>query len=115
MFRHTRSINAENRLEYRSSWINKDNHVWITFEVHRRIMQDRVMEFYVEVRQVGGSSGFCPFALMVPALINVATPDDVAMGITTLGMILTMRKRYHVIERRKTRRSQTLPLLEVLD
>ncbi|MED6133729.1 hypothetical protein PIB30_030818 [Stylosanthes scabra] len=74
------AITAENKLEYRPSWISEDNHVWITFEVHRRLMQDRYMEFYAEVCQVGGSSGFRLFiSSMDPSPINVAAPDDVVM------------------------------------
>ncbi|MED6225360.1 hypothetical protein PIB30_092931, partial [Stylosanthes scabra] len=75
------TVTAENRLEYQPSWLNEDNHVWITFEVHRRLMQDRFMEFCVEVRHVRGSSGFRPFVPQtVPSPINVAPPDDVAMA-----------------------------------
>ncbi|MED6176447.1 hypothetical protein PIB30_088292 [Stylosanthes scabra] len=52
------AVTPDDRLEYRPSWLSEDRHVWITFEVHRRIMQDRLMEFLAEVRPVGGSSGF---------------------------------------------------------
>ncbi|MED6174538.1 hypothetical protein PIB30_070018, partial [Stylosanthes scabra] len=47
------AINTDNRLKYEPSWIHGDNHIWITFEVHRRVMQDMFTEFYAEVRQVG--------------------------------------------------------------
>ncbi|MED6141414.1 hypothetical protein PIB30_103146, partial [Stylosanthes scabra] len=74
------AITADDRLEYRPSWISEDSHVWMTFKVHKRVMEDRFMEFYVEVYQVVGSSGFC---LFVPptthALIHVVALDDVAM------------------------------------
>ncbi|MED6144464.1 hypothetical protein PIB30_015891 [Stylosanthes scabra] len=56
------AVTAENRLEYRPSWLSEDNHVWIIFEVHRKLIQNRFMEFCAEVRHVGGSSGFRPFA-----------------------------------------------------
>ncbi|MED6159306.1 hypothetical protein PIB30_041156 [Stylosanthes scabra] len=70
------AVTPDNRLEYRPSWLSEDRHVWITFEVHRRIMQDRLMEFLAEVRHVGGSSGFCPYQLpAVPAPINIVPPD----------------------------------------
>ncbi|MED6107202.1 hypothetical protein PIB30_011772 [Stylosanthes scabra] len=40
------------------------------------VMQARIIEFYAEVRQVGRSSGFCPFvSLVVPAPINIVEPD----------------------------------------
>ncbi|MED6116870.1 hypothetical protein PIB30_104378 [Stylosanthes scabra] len=98
------AVAAENRLEYLPSWLSEDNHVWITFEVHRRLMQDRFMEFCAEVRHVGGSSGFRPFVpQMVPSPINVAPPDDIAMADITLWMIRTMTMTHHVIARRKTR------------
>ncbi|MED6169180.1 hypothetical protein PIB30_019113 [Stylosanthes scabra] len=59
---------------------SEDNHVLITFE-RRRIMQDRVMEFYAEVCQVGSFNGFSPFVpLVAPILINVVVSDDVTMG-----------------------------------
>ncbi|MED6114037.1 hypothetical protein PIB30_076432 [Stylosanthes scabra] len=54
------AITADNRLEYRPSWISEDSHVWMTFEVHKRVMDDKFMEFYAEVRHVGSSSGFRP-------------------------------------------------------
>ncbi|MED6193485.1 hypothetical protein PIB30_019958 [Stylosanthes scabra] len=85
IFRNTRvntlyelkqAVTPDDRLEYRPSWLSEDRHVWITFEVHRRIMQDRLMEFLAEVRHVGGSSGFCPYQLpAVPAPINIVPPD----------------------------------------
>ncbi|MED6124767.1 hypothetical protein PIB30_062047 [Stylosanthes scabra] len=85
MFRNTcvntlyelkQAVTPHDRLEYRPSWLSEDRHVWITFEVHRRIMQDRLMEFLAEVRHVGGSSGFCPYQLpAVPAPINIVPPD----------------------------------------
>ncbi|MED6119970.1 hypothetical protein PIB30_016558 [Stylosanthes scabra] len=52
------ALTAENRLEYRPSWISEDSHVWMTFEVHKRVMEGKVMEFYVEVRHTGSSSEF---------------------------------------------------------
>ncbi|MED6193362.1 hypothetical protein PIB30_018705 [Stylosanthes scabra] len=70
------AVTPDDRLEYRPSWLSEDRHVWITFEVHRRIMQDRLMEFLAEVRHVGGSSGFCPYQLpAIPAPINIVPPD----------------------------------------
>ncbi|MED6144217.1 hypothetical protein PIB30_013594 [Stylosanthes scabra] len=70
------SVTPDDRLEYRPSWLSEDRHVWITFEVHRRIMQDRFMEFLAEVRHVGGSSGFRPYQLpTVPSPINIVPPD----------------------------------------
>ncbi|MED6157158.1 hypothetical protein PIB30_020825 [Stylosanthes scabra] len=88
-------ITAENKLEYRPSWISEDNHVWITLERYR---------------QVGGSSGFHPFdPPIVPSPINVAAPHDVPCWITTLEMILTMRRSHRVIARRKRRMSRNTP------
>ncbi|MED6208653.1 hypothetical protein PIB30_047246 [Stylosanthes scabra] len=70
------AVTPDDRLEYRPLWLSEDKHVWITFEAHRRIMQDRLMEFLAEVRHVGGSSGFCPYQLpAVPAPINIVPPD----------------------------------------
>ncbi|MED6172014.1 hypothetical protein PIB30_046170 [Stylosanthes scabra] len=70
------AVTPDDRLEYRPSWLSEDRHVWITFEVHRRIMQDRLMEFLAEVRHVGGSSGFCPYQLpAIPVPINIVPPD----------------------------------------
>ncbi|MED6196258.1 hypothetical protein PIB30_045787 [Stylosanthes scabra] len=40
------ALTANDRLEYRPSWINEDSHVWMTFEVHKRVMDGKVMEFY---------------------------------------------------------------------
>ncbi|MED6161138.1 hypothetical protein PIB30_057887 [Stylosanthes scabra] len=54
------AITADNRLEYRPSWISKDNHVWMMFEVYKRVMDGKVMEFFAEVRHVGSSSRFRP-------------------------------------------------------
>ncbi|MED6208399.1 hypothetical protein PIB30_044656 [Stylosanthes scabra] len=70
------AVTPDDRLEYRPSWLSEDRHVWITFEVHSRIMQDRFMEFLAEVRHVGGSSGFRPYQLLAdPAPINIVPPD----------------------------------------
>ncbi|MED6142903.1 hypothetical protein PIB30_001670 [Stylosanthes scabra] len=44
--------------------------------MHRRIMQDKFMEFLADVRNVGGSSGFRPYQLpAAPAPINIIPPD----------------------------------------
>ncbi|MED6180900.1 hypothetical protein PIB30_014459 [Stylosanthes scabra] len=68
MFRNTHVVTPGDRLEYRPSWISEDHHVWITFEVHRRIMQDRFMEFL--------AGGFRPYHVQAePAPINVVPPD----------------------------------------
>ncbi|MED6133252.1 hypothetical protein PIB30_026711 [Stylosanthes scabra] len=76
MFRNTRAVTPDDRLEYYPSWLSEDRHVWITFEVHRRIMQDRFMEFFAEVRHVDGSSGFRLYHLQAdPAPINIDPPD----------------------------------------
>ncbi|MED6218127.1 hypothetical protein PIB30_024007 [Stylosanthes scabra] len=70
------AVTPDDRLEYCPSWLSEDRHVWITFEVHRRIMQDRFMEFLAEVRHVGRSSGFCAYQLPAdPVPINVVPPD----------------------------------------
>ncbi|MED6106832.1 hypothetical protein PIB30_008219 [Stylosanthes scabra] len=70
------AVTPDDRLEYRPSWLSEDRHVWITFEVHRRIMQDRLMEFLAEVRHVGGSSGFRPYKLpAAPAPVNIVPLD----------------------------------------
>ncbi|MED6171672.1 hypothetical protein PIB30_042918 [Stylosanthes scabra] len=70
------AVTPDDRLEYHPSWISEDKHVWIPFEVHRRIMQDRFMEVLAEVHHVGGSSGFRPSQVQAePALINVVSPD----------------------------------------
>ncbi|MED6213035.1 hypothetical protein PIB30_089342, partial [Stylosanthes scabra] len=52
------ALTADNRLESRPSWISEDNYVWMTFEVYKKVMEDKVMEFYAEVRDAGCSSGF---------------------------------------------------------
>ncbi|MED6127397.1 hypothetical protein PIB30_087770, partial [Stylosanthes scabra] len=66
------AVTPDDRLKYRLSWLSEDRHVWITFEVHRRIMQDRFMKFLAEVRHVGGSGGFRPYQLpAVTAPINI--------------------------------------------
>ncbi|MED6143412.1 hypothetical protein PIB30_005989 [Stylosanthes scabra] len=75
MFRNTRAVTPDDRLEYRPSWLSEDKHVWITFEVHRRIMQDMFMEFLAEVRHVGEFGGFHPYQLpAVPSPINIVLP-----------------------------------------
>ncbi|MED6187264.1 hypothetical protein PIB30_074784 [Stylosanthes scabra] len=70
------------RLEYRPSWISEDSHVWMTFEVHKRVMKDKVMKFYAKVRHTGCSSSFRPFVpttatapSMLLALEDVALRD----------------------------------------
>ncbi|MED6203600.1 hypothetical protein PIB30_000683 [Stylosanthes scabra] len=50
------AVTPDDWLEYRPSWLSEDRHLWITFEVHKRIMQDRFMEFLAEVRHIGGSA-----------------------------------------------------------
>ncbi|MED6121184.1 hypothetical protein PIB30_027793 [Stylosanthes scabra] len=70
------AVTPNDRLECSPSWISEDRHVWITFEVHRRIMQDRFMEFLTEVRHVGGSSGFRLYQVPAEhAPINIVPPD----------------------------------------
>ncbi|MED6190819.1 hypothetical protein PIB30_109735, partial [Stylosanthes scabra] len=74
------AITADNRLEYRPFWISEDNHVWMTFEVHKNIMEYKVMEFYAEVRHAGCSSSFYPLVLSTAnAPSHVLTMDDVVM------------------------------------
>ncbi|MED6186565.1 hypothetical protein PIB30_067946 [Stylosanthes scabra] len=74
------AITSDNRLEYRPSWISEDNHVWMTFEVHKRVMDDKVMEFFAEVRHVGSSSRFrLPGPSTDPAPSHVLALEDVAM------------------------------------
>ncbi|MED6159940.1 hypothetical protein PIB30_046900 [Stylosanthes scabra] len=69
------AVTPDDRLEYRPSWLSEERHVWITFEVHRRIMQDRFMEFLAEVHHVGGSGGFRPYQLpVIPSPINIVPP-----------------------------------------
>ncbi|MED6186117.1 hypothetical protein PIB30_063726 [Stylosanthes scabra] len=84
MFAHTRVdtsvITADNRLEYQPSWISKDSHVWMTFEVHKRVMDGKVMEFFAEVRHVGSFSRFrLPDPSTDPAPSYVLALQDVAM------------------------------------
>ncbi|MED6156522.1 hypothetical protein PIB30_015175 [Stylosanthes scabra] len=70
------AITPDDRLEYRPSWLSDDRHVWIMFEMHRRIMQDRFMEFFAKVRHVGGSGGFRPYQVPAePASINIIPLD----------------------------------------
>ncbi|MED6135838.1 hypothetical protein PIB30_050385 [Stylosanthes scabra] len=58
------TVTPDDRLEYRPS------------QVHRRIMQDRFMEFLAEVCHVGESSGFRLYQLPAdPAPINIVPPD----------------------------------------
>ncbi|MED6137246.1 hypothetical protein PIB30_063266, partial [Stylosanthes scabra] len=72
-------ITADNRLEYRPSWISEDN-VWMTFKVHKRVMDGKVMEFFAEVRHVGSSSRFRLLGpLTDPASSHVLALEDVAM------------------------------------
>ncbi|MED6172369.1 hypothetical protein PIB30_049449 [Stylosanthes scabra] len=74
------AITADNRLEYRPSWISEDSHVWMTFEVHKRVMDDKFMEFYAEVRHVGSSSGFRPPGPSTdPAPSHVLALEDATM------------------------------------
>ncbi|MED6151198.1 hypothetical protein PIB30_080166 [Stylosanthes scabra] len=61
-------IIVDNRLEYRLSWISEDSHVWMTFEVHKRVMDGKFMEFSAEVRHVGN-----------PAPSHVLALEDAAM------------------------------------
>ncbi|MED6205281.1 hypothetical protein PIB30_016264 [Stylosanthes scabra] len=70
------AVTPDDRLEYRPSWLSEDRHVWITSEVHKRIMQDRFMEFLAELRHVGGSGGFHPYQVSTePVPINIVPPD----------------------------------------
>ncbi|MED6109529.1 hypothetical protein PIB30_034525 [Stylosanthes scabra] len=74
------AITADNRLEYRPSWISDDSHVWMTFEVHKRVMDGKFMEFYAEVRHVGSSSGFRPPGPSTdPAPSHVLALEDATM------------------------------------
>ncbi|MED6140671.1 hypothetical protein PIB30_095527 [Stylosanthes scabra] len=80
MFAHNRALTADDRLEYRPSWISEDSHVWMTFEVHKMVMDGKVMEFYAEVRHTGYSSSFRPFVLptaTTPSMLLAL--EDVAM------------------------------------
>ncbi|MED6212177.1 hypothetical protein PIB30_080677 [Stylosanthes scabra] len=74
------ALTANDRLEYRPSWISEDSYVWMTFEVHKRVMDGKVMEFYAEVSHTGCSSSF---RLFVPptaiALSMLLALEDVAM------------------------------------
>ncbi|MED6110649.1 hypothetical protein PIB30_044870 [Stylosanthes scabra] len=80
MFRHNRAITADNRLEYRPSWISEDSHIWMTFEVHKRVMDGKFMEFYAEVHHVGSSSGFNPPGPSTdPAPSHVLALEDATM------------------------------------
>ncbi|MED6148345.1 hypothetical protein PIB30_052364 [Stylosanthes scabra] len=76
----SKAITVDDQLEYQPSWISEDNHVWMTFEVHKRVMEDKVMEFYVQMRLAGCSSSF---RLLVPSTgptpNHVLALDDVAM------------------------------------
>ncbi|MED6107718.1 hypothetical protein PIB30_016756 [Stylosanthes scabra] len=75
------TINAENRLKYRASWISEDNHVQITFEVHKRVMQQSFMKFFAEVYEIGCSNGFRAFVPpLTPTSIHVVASENVAMG-----------------------------------
>ncbi|MED6115830.1 hypothetical protein PIB30_094497 [Stylosanthes scabra] len=52
----------------------------MTFEVHKRVMEGKFMEFYAEVRHVGSSSGFRlpgPSTDLVPS--HVLALEDAAM------------------------------------
>ncbi|MED6139320.1 hypothetical protein PIB30_082704 [Stylosanthes scabra] len=76
------ALTADDRLKYRPSWISEDSHVWMTFEVHKRVMEDMVMEFYAEVRHTECSTSFHPFVpptasapSMILALEDVAMQD----------------------------------------
>ncbi|MED6194445.1 hypothetical protein PIB30_028604 [Stylosanthes scabra] len=74
------AITAEDRLEYRPSWISEDSHVRMTFEVHKRVMEDKVMVFYAEVRHAGSSSRLShPGPSTDPAPSHVVALEDVAM------------------------------------
>ncbi|MED6171663.1 hypothetical protein PIB30_042830 [Stylosanthes scabra] len=74
------AITTDNRLEYRPSWISEDSHVWMTFEVHKSVMDGKVMKFFAEVRHVGSSSKFrLPGPSTDPALSHVLALEDVAM------------------------------------
>ncbi|MED6118550.1 hypothetical protein PIB30_003766 [Stylosanthes scabra] len=74
------AITADDRLEYRPSWISEDSHVWMTFEVHKRVLQDKIMEFYAEVHHAGSSRRFRqPGPSTTPAPSHVLALEDVAM------------------------------------
>ncbi|MED6224010.1 hypothetical protein PIB30_079645 [Stylosanthes scabra] len=78
-------------------------------------MEDKVMEFYAEVRHAGCSSSFRPFVPpMTPAPSQFWHWKMFPCGITTPGMIQTMRRSPRIIARRKMRRCRT-PRLEGLD
>ncbi|MED6137383.1 hypothetical protein PIB30_064569, partial [Stylosanthes scabra] len=36
------ALTADNQLEYRPSWISKDSHVWMMFEVHKKVRENKV-------------------------------------------------------------------------
>ncbi|MED6167798.1 hypothetical protein PIB30_006078 [Stylosanthes scabra] len=99
-------VTPDDRLEYRPSWLSEDRHVWITFEVHRRIMQDRLMEFLVEVRPVGGSSDFVRINCLGLLLQSILFRQ-----IITQPKIPTMTMSHRAIARTRMRWSRILPLL----
>ncbi|MED6140905.1 hypothetical protein PIB30_098037 [Stylosanthes scabra] len=77
---HVKALTADDRLEYRPSWISEDSHVWMTFEVHKRFMDGKVMEFYAEVCHTGCSSSFRPFVPPTATAPNMLLAlEDVAM------------------------------------
>ncbi|MED6210791.1 hypothetical protein PIB30_067448 [Stylosanthes scabra] len=80
------ALTADDRLEYRPSWISENSHVWMTFEVHKRVMEGKVIEFYVEVRYIGCSSSFCSFVpptAVAPSMLLAL--EDVAMCVYNSG------------------------------
>ncbi|MED6114748.1 hypothetical protein PIB30_083499 [Stylosanthes scabra] len=80
MKRGMEALTADDRLEYRPSWISEESHVWMTFEVHKRVMEDKVMEFYAEVCHTRCSSSFRPFVPpTTPAPCMLLALKDVAM------------------------------------
>ncbi|MED6132451.1 hypothetical protein PIB30_019050 [Stylosanthes scabra] len=99
---------ADNRLEYRPSWISEDSHVWMTFEVHKRVMDGKFMEFYAEVRHVGSSRGlFPPGPSTDPAPSPVLALEDATMRDYNSGENSDYEEDSSCIAPRKTRRCRT--------
>ncbi|MED6205396.1 hypothetical protein PIB30_017208 [Stylosanthes scabra] len=68
------AVTPDDRLEYRPSWLSEDRHVWITFEVYRRIMQDKFMEFLAE--WISFVSIACGSRYIVPPDYNFEEDSD---------------------------------------
>ncbi|QHN83346.1 uncharacterized protein DS421_20g703980 [Arachis hypogaea] len=48
---------SDERFQNMTFWIEGDDHVWIMFDMHLKLMPRHVIEWYAEVYDIGGGGG----------------------------------------------------------